>query len=212
VDRPGRLYPRPIEPDSPVFDLGYTSPDSFGASACFVRRNGGNLLIDSPRFVATLERAIDDMGGIADILLTHQDDVADAARWQERFGARVWIHAADRRAAPTATNIINGVEDVEVRPGVIAVPVPGHTRGSVVFVIDEQYCFSGDSLAWSHDDADLMAFRDACWYSWPEQQKSLARLADAHRFTWLLPGHGARVRLDPDEMHRRLLGLVVRMT
>src|SRR6202165_5768828 len=31
--RPGRLYPREIEPGSGVWDLGYCSEDSFGASA-----------------------------------------------------------------------------------------------------------------------------------------------------------------------------------
>src|SRR3954452_5293351 len=36
--RPGRLYPREVAPGSGVFDLGYCSPDSFGASAWFVAR------------------------------------------------------------------------------------------------------------------------------------------------------------------------------
>ena len=77
--------------------------------------------------------------------------------------------------------------------------MPGHTRGSVVFVLEERWLFSGDSLAWSHEREDLVAFRGACWYSWAEQTLSLDRLASAHRFSWLLPGHGARRRFDGDE-------------
>src|SRR4051794_38454559 len=47
--RPGRLYPREIEAGSGVFDCGYCSEDSFGASAWFVTHPAGNLLVDSPR-------------------------------------------------------------------------------------------------------------------------------------------------------------------
>ena len=70
--------------------------------------------------------------------------------------------------------------------------------------------FTGDSLAWSHDRSDLTAFRNACWYSWPAQLASLERLAAAARPSWVLPGHGGRCQLPPDELHDRLLALVAR--
>jgi glyoxylase-like metal-dependent hydrolase (beta-lactamase superfamily II) len=51
--------------------------------------------------------------------------------------------------------------------------------------------------------------RSVCWYSWDEQVRSLEKLL-AHRFTWVLPGHGRRVRAGSvEEMHakvHRLLG------
>jgi glyoxylase-like metal-dependent hydrolase (beta-lactamase superfamily II)/ferredoxin len=209
--RPGRLYPREIEPGSGVFDCGYCSVDSFGASAWFVRRPHGNVLVDSPRFTAGMARSFAEQGGLAHVVLTHQDDVADARRWAEQFGARVWIHADDRRAAPFATDILEGGDDVEVQPGLVAVPTPGHTRGSVMYLLDGRWLFSGDSLAWSHQRGDLTAFRDACWWSWRAQADSLDRLAGRHRFAWVLPGHGARVHGDPADLHRRLVALVTRM-
>ncbi len=209
--RPGRLYPREIEPGSGVFDCGYCSEDSFGASAWFVTRRGGNLLVDSPRYTEALAGPIAAAGGIDHILLTHRDDVADARRWAQRFDARVWIHADDASAAPFATDRIDGDSDVDVQPGVVAIPTPGHTRGSTMFLVDGRYLFTGDSLAWSHERQDLTAFRDACWWSWPAQADSLARLAERHRFAWVLPGHGARVGDDPDVLHRRLEALVARM-
>src|SRR5579872_300023 len=129
--RPGRLYPHQIAPG--VFDCGYCSEDSFGASAWFVHRPGGNAMIDSPRFTEALAGPLAAAGGVAHILLTHRDDVADARRWAERFGARVWIHAADAGAAPFAGDLIDGEDDVEVQPGLVAVPTPGHTRGSTMF-------------------------------------------------------------------------------
>lgn len=154
---------------------------------------------------------VDELGGVAHVLLTHGDDVADAEGWAARYGARVWIHEADRRAAPFATDLLVGEQAATVAPGVVAVPVAGHTRGSVAFAVDGRWLPTGDSLAWSHDRRDLIAFRDACWWSWPEQARSLERLAGTTRFRWVLPGHGARVVLDPEDAHRRLLALVARM-
>jgi glyoxylase-like metal-dependent hydrolase (beta-lactamase superfamily II)/ferredoxin len=210
--RPGRLYPREIEAGSGVFDLGYCSEDSFGASAWFAVRSAGNVMIDSPRFTEALAGPIAAMGGIAHVVLTHRDDVADAARWAERFGARTWIHHDDRSAAPRATDLIEGLGDTEIQPGLVAIPVPGHTKGSVLFLLDERYLFTGDSLAWSHDRGELTAFRGACWHSWAAQTESLDRLATSrHRFSWVLPGHGARMAGDSEDLHRYLTGLVTRM-
>jgi glyoxylase-like metal-dependent hydrolase (beta-lactamase superfamily II)/ferredoxin len=209
--RPGRLYPREITPHSDVFDCGYCSPDSFGATAWFARRPSGNLMVDSPRFTSALLRPLQELGGVQDILLTHRDDVADADRWADAFGSRVWIHADDAQAAPFATDIVEGDDPVELRPRLIAAPVPGHTKGSAVFLLDDTYLFSGDSLAWSHARHDLVAFRDACWWSWPAQTDSLERLAAWARFSWVLPGHGARVHADDAWLHERLCALVGRM-
>ena len=205
--RSGRLYPWRLAEG--VYDLGYTSEDSFGASSYLVTRPEGGLMVDSPRFAPGLVRAVEGMGGMAHVLLTHRDDVADAERWAQHSGARVWVHEHDRVAAPFATDLVRGDEPVTVLPGVLCVPVPGHTRGSVVWVVGE-VAFTGDSLAWSHERGDLTAFRNACWYSWPTQLASLERLAATCRPSWVLPGHGARCHLPPDELHDRLVALVAR--
>jgi glyoxylase-like metal-dependent hydrolase (beta-lactamase superfamily II)/ferredoxin len=208
--RPGRLYPREVEDGSGVFDLGYCSEDSFGASAWFVQRPAGNVLVDSPRFTEALAGPIAGLGGIDHVVLTHRDDVADADRWAARFGALVWIHEDDRPAAPFATDLLRGLGDTVIQPGLVAVPTPGHTKGSVVFLLDDRWLFTGDSLAWSQERSDLTAFRGACWWSWSEQVDSLERLAAAHRFAVVLPGHGARTWGDPADLHDRLVALVER--
>ena len=43
---------------------------------------------------------------------------------RERFGARVWIHEADRTAAPYATDVLRGHQPATVAPGVVAVRCP----------------------------------------------------------------------------------------
>ena len=136
--------------------------------------------------------------------------VADAGRFVKHFGARAWIHADDQDAAAFAANVIRGQAPTSARDGVLAIPVPGYTRGSTVFLVDQRFLFTGDSLAWSFETNDLNAFRDACWYSWTEQRRSLTRLAE-YRFEWVLAGHGGSMRLPAGEMHSRLLALVARI-
>jgi glyoxylase-like metal-dependent hydrolase (beta-lactamase superfamily II)/ferredoxin len=213
------LFPQEIADG--VSYCGYNSEDSFGANAFFAERPAGNLLVDSPRFATPLVRELERRGGIADILLTHRDDVADAGRFARHFGARVWIHEADAGAAPFATDRIRGIEPARLRPDLVAIPLPGHTRGSAAFLLESRshppravagggFLFSGDSLYWSRSRQDLGAFREACWYSWEAQADSLERLA-VHPFEWVLAGHGDRGRAPAPEMARRLRALVGRM-
>ncbi|MCU1393524.1 MAG: Metallo-beta-lactamase superfamily protein [Ilumatobacteraceae bacterium] len=199
-----------------VFRLGHNAESSFGAHSYLVRRlDDGrpvNLMIDSPRWTREVYEPVQALGGIQHVLLTHRDDVADADRYAQHFGAAVWIHADDRGAAPFADRLIEGVLPAEIVPGVVAFPVPGHTKGSVLYHVDGHVLFSGDSLAWDAQDACLVAFRDACWYSWSAQQESLDRFAAGMlRFDRLLCGHGWSHDLDAETFHRHLLDLVDRM-
>jgi glyoxylase-like metal-dependent hydrolase (beta-lactamase superfamily II) len=207
---PPSLYPHRL--DESVYLCGHNHRSSFGAHSYFVTRPSGNLLIDSPQFTRKLLGHYEEAGGIAKILLTHRDDVADAERYASRFGARVWIHDADRDAAPYATDLISGNEATELLPGVVAVPVPGHTEGSVLFHIDGHLLFSGDSLAYDRPHDGLLAFRRACWFSWEAQTESLGRFADSgHRFDRLFCGHGWSHDADMEWFDRELRALVERM-
>ncbi len=180
----------PLRIDGPVWLCGFTLRETYGAQSYFIERPTGNLLIDSPRPAAPLLDWIDARGGLSEILLTHGDDVAKSDVTAARFGARIRIHEGDAGAAPWATERWTGNADREVEPGVRMIPVPGHTAGSVAFLLDDTWLFSGDSLAWDEDDG-VYAFEDYCWDSWETQLRSLAGLA-THRFRWILPGHGRR--------------------
>lgn len=206
---PADLYPHELADG--VHYCGYNSTKSFGANAFLAVRPAGNVMVDSPQFVRPLVDAVDRLGGLTHILLTHRDDVADADRWAERFGARVWIHEDDASAAPYATDLLEGTDDTPIRDDLAAIPVPGHTRGSVCFLLDQRFLFTGDSLYWSRRRQDLGAHRAFTWYSWEEQADSLERLAREHRFEWVLAGHGDRGHRPADEMELRLLALVDRM-
>ena len=167
-------------------------------------------MVDSPRWTNAVVAKLEAWGGLSDILLSHGDDVADAARYAEHFVSHVWIHEWDRSAARFADKLMEGREPVAIAEDLLAVQVPGHTKGSVVYLYDGRAAFTGDSLAFSHRDGNLTAFRGACWYSWPEQIESLRRLL-AYSFEWVFAGHGGSGHLPRIEMHTRLAALIERM-
>jgi glyoxylase-like metal-dependent hydrolase (beta-lactamase superfamily II)/ferredoxin len=201
-------FPLPIE--GPVHYCGFTSPKSYGGSSYFIQHPDGNWLIDSPKFLPRLVKHFEELGGIAHIFLTHRDDVADAARYAERFGSRRIIHRDECSAQPDAELFLDGEEPIALAPEFLVLPTPGHTRGHCVLLFRERYLFTGDHLAWDREEQQLEAFHDYCWYSWPRQIESMERLA-GYRFEWVLPGHGQRVQLPADEMSRQMEELVARM-
>ena len=207
-DVPADVFPEKLTED--VYRLGYNAASSYGAHSFLIRRKSGNAMVDAPRFTHALTSKLGEWGGLGDILLTHRDDIADAERYAKHFGARVWIHKADRTAARFATNILEDIAPTEIGDDLLAIPVPGHTKGSVAYLYDGRCLFTGDSLAWDFDDEDLVAFKDYCWHSWPEQLKSLRRLMD-FRFEWVFAGHGGSKGLSQAEMHARLAAFLGRM-
>src|SRR5262249_61497597 len=88
---------------------------------------------------------------------------------------------------------LTGTDPVRLAPDLVAIPVPGHTRGSAALLYGERALFSGDHL-WGDEETGRLAMgRSVCWYSWAEQVRSLRRLLD-FRFEQVLPGHGRRFR------------------
>ncbi len=199
-----KAFPEPIADN--VYFCGFTSESSFGAWAYLVRRpeaEGGNILVDSPRYTAPLVRAIERMGGIRLMLLSHRDDIADHAKWAAHFQCPRVMHEADGARRLAIEHVLEGDASISLPPGVAAIPTPGHTRGHVCYLYGEKFLFTGDHLAWSPEKRTLIAFHDACWYSWAEQTRSMARLLN-YRFEWVLPGHGRIGHGSAELMHGEL--------
>jgi glyoxylase-like metal-dependent hydrolase (beta-lactamase superfamily II)/ferredoxin len=204
-------FPEPIADN--VYYCGFTAESSFGAWSYLVVRpagEGGNVLVDSPRFTAPLVKKVNEMGGVATMLLSHRDDIADHAKWAAEFRCPRVMHADDGAGRLGIERVLIGHDAGTVERDIVAIPTPGHTRGHVVYLYKEKFLFTGDHLAWSPNRKTLIAFRDACWYSWPEQITSMQRLLP-HRFEWVLPGHGRITHGTAEEMHAQLEDCVVWM-
>ena len=196
-----------------VFALGNNSLSSFAAHSFMVVRPDGNLMIDSPRFNRTLAESIDGLGGIAHVLLSHRDDVADADRWTERYGARVWIGEADADAAPYATDLTGNDGVTVIAPGVVSIPAPGHTKGHVLYHIDDRCLFTGDTLHWNHRLGELDVFPKQTFFSWSVLADTMDLLATL-TVEWVFPGHGMWHRVGVEEWTRQMsaLGPAMRAT
>ena len=200
----------PLRLEENVYYCGFNSPKSFGGNSYFVAHPQGNWLIDSPRYTQPLVMALETLGGIRYIFLSHRDDVADAAKFAAHFGSQRIIHEHEVQSQPGAEIIVKGADKVEIGPDFLVIPTPGHTRGHCCLLYSNRYLFTGDHLDWDRDLERLDASRDYCWYSWPQQIESLARLLE-YSFEWVLPGHGQRVQLDALQMKAQMERLIERL-
>jgi glyoxylase-like metal-dependent hydrolase (beta-lactamase superfamily II)/ferredoxin len=198
----------PLHLAKDVYYCGFNSEKSFGGTSYFIRHPAGNWLIDSPRYVKQLVEAFAARGGLRYVFLTHEDDVADSPRYAKQFGATRIIHRADAAAAPDAEWIVDGDEPVTVSEPFRIIPVPGHTRGSMALLYDDEFLFSGDHLWWDRDINGLDSPHNLVWNT-ERLLRSVARLRDL-RFEWVLPGHGDRIQLPAADMTAELARLLHR--
>jgi glyoxylase-like metal-dependent hydrolase (beta-lactamase superfamily II)/ferredoxin len=193
-----------------VHFCGFASEKSYGASSYWIQREGGNVLVDSPRAAKPLMDRIAEGGGVAILFLSHRDDVADHAKYRARFGCERVMHATDAPRHLGMERLVEGREDAFLADDLRIIPVPGHTRGSIALLYKEKFLFTGDHL-WGENDASLGASRSVCWYSWAEQIRSMERLLD-YSFEWVLPGHGAPLHAPSARaMREKLEALIGRM-
>jgi glyoxylase-like metal-dependent hydrolase (beta-lactamase superfamily II) len=202
----------PLDVGGGVSFCGFTSKDSFGAWSWLVRRDDGNVLVDSPRAAGGLLDRIEALGGVRWMFLTHADDVADHAVFRRRFGCERVMHEADLSSSTgDVERVIEGGDAVRLASDLLVVPVPGHTAGSAALLHRDRDLFSGDHVWGTEDGTGLEASRSVCWYSWPEQIRSMKRLL-AHRFERVLPGHGpVFTAASPQDAHAALEGCIARM-
>ncbi|MCA9841955.1 MAG: MBL fold metallo-hydrolase [Cyanobacteria bacterium HKST-UBA03] len=197
-----------------VYHCGYTSKKSYGGKSYFIQHPAGNWLIDSPRFVPALVDQLKALGGVQTIFLTHRDDVADAQRYAEAFGALRIIHEAEREAQPDAERLITGTDTVYLGDDFVIIPTPGHTEGHMVLLYNNRYLFTGDHMSWRRQPTQeednnetpswhFGASRQYCWWDWEAQKASLSKLL-AYDFEWVLPGHGHWKQLPGTQMKQAM--------
>jgi glyoxylase-like metal-dependent hydrolase (beta-lactamase superfamily II)/ferredoxin len=193
----------PVSIAENVYHCGYHAESSYGAASYFIQRPEGNILVDSPRFTPPLVERLEAMGGVSYLYLTHRDDVADHQKFRDRFGCIRLLHRADIGAdTQSVEEQLIGTKAIDWLPELQIIPVPGHSPGHTVLLYKKRFLFTGDHLAYSDRLGHLSAFRNIC-YSWADQKKSLAKLAN-YEFSWVLPGHGRRHHAEPAAMQESL--------
>lgn len=197
-------FPVPLEDE--VHWCGFTSEKSFGAWSYFIRRRAGNVLMDSPRSVPPLMRRLEGLGGIALMVLSHRDDIADHQAYRDRFGCERIMHADD--GVKGLERYVAGEAPVALADDLLLIPTPGHTPGSACLLYRETYLFSGDHLWWNPHHQRLSASKTYNWFNWEKQLESLEKLL-AYRFRWVLPGHGAPIQFETPERMKEELGRAI---
>ena len=147
------------------------------------------------------------------VLLTHGhfDHAADAQRVAQKYGVSIWMHPADRALPSWLTHGLPETrdlyEDMTMAFDGLRINVrrtPGHTPGSVCFLVAGRHLFAGDTLfAGSCGRTDLPGG------SWPDMAASLRALA-ALPGNWLVyPGHGDRTTLDAERENNPYLQMAL---
>ena len=216
-------FPIPVHKHLPhVFHLGYHSPKSFGAASYFLtgkeKARPFNVMYDSPRYSSRLAKVLESAGGVQLMVLSHKDDVADHARWKERFPAMTRVmHKQDVRG-PLSWPYID-MTDVEmqlegegpwcVAEGLKVVYTPGHSSGSITLIADgaqtggDGVAFTGDHLALSGRLGRLDGF--ARYSEDTELQADSMLKLVAEDVLWILPGHGRRTRFENSDGRKKQL-------
>lgn len=179
----------PYELENGIYHCGFHSENSFGAASYFIKNPKGNYLIDSPRYTNKLADKMQELGGVAYQLLTHKDDIADTNLYWAKFQGKRMIHRDDSTAKTfDYEHFFEGEAPTHLNEDMIMIPVPGHTKGSVCYLYQNKYLFTGDHLSYSPELHHLFAFKGACWYDFGRQIHSMEKLLN-FEFDYVLPGH-----------------------
>lgn len=181
----------PLEISKDVYYLGFNSDKSAGAKSFFIASEGGNWMVEAPKFQERTLKWIESRGGLSHIFLSHRDDVAQADLFADYFKAKRIIHRDDLEAQPGAEIVINGLEPVAFGDDFLVIPTPGHTKGHCVLLHKETHLFTGDMLTSKERFGDpIEAWKpELCWWSWERQTESIGKLLN-YSFTVMIPSHG----------------------
>src|ERR1700676_5613646 len=127
----------PVHVVDDVYFCGFTSEASFGAWSYLIVRppeQGGNVLVDSPRFTNPLVRRIELMGGVSLMYLSHRDDIADHAKFAAHFRCPRMMHDGDNASALGIERVATGTEAIRIDDDLLSIPTSGHTRGHQVLL------------------------------------------------------------------------------
>lgn len=170
-------------------------------------RDEGNVAIDPLSLTAHDESHLNELGGLALILLTNSDHVRAAAELCEATGAKVLGPAGESSSFPLECD--GWLDDGdEPAPGLVARVVNGSkTPGELAFVLENTTLITGD-LVRAHEAGRLCVLPDAKLADRAAALASVRRLAELGPYEAVLPGDGWPVFRDGSRALSELLAAV----
>jgi glyoxylase-like metal-dependent hydrolase (beta-lactamase superfamily II) len=150
------VIPRELEPPSSLDRFVQLDRVGKGALGYLLVSDGEALIVDPPldagAYLDTLEDVRADLAAVADTHV-HADYVSGASTLARDHGVPYYLHPADNvypyDGTPGRLDITPLADASEIRVGrcrVRALHTPGHTEGSVTYVIDGHSALTGDFL------------------------------------------------------------------
>lgn len=203
-----------------------TSCPSGFASNCYVlidEQSGEAAVIDpSVSWQTSFRRFGDDLPKVKYILLTHGhfDHMLCLAEWKEKFGASVCLHKNDAEClgnskksyfllfagrdttfAPPDMNLSDGDVIMLGSHEIKVIHTPGHTRGSVCYITEDNI-FSGDTLLRGDIGRCDLYGGDI-----NDMQTSIKKISSLTKDYKIFPGHGEKTTLKEELKNNSYLRL-----
>lgn len=198
-------------PTGHVNDSVFVVKDRFVNAYLFYGEDG-YLMVDAGMNKKNVGRQLDMLGidpsQVSNILLTHTDgdhigaiglfpEASVYLYWQEeqmidgttgktKFRKTKWKHGSYQLLSEKDSLEFNGYK-------VGMIPTPGHTPGSVCYIIGHEYLVTGDNLIVK--DGKYEQFVEMFNMDTPAQIKSLNALPDPAMFSWILTGHHGIIKM-----------------
>lgn len=152
-------------------------------------REGGNVAVDTLPLSEHDRAHLQDLGGIATIVITNSDHTRDAEAIAAATGAALAGPAAERETFPIRCDRWLADGDVVV-PGMVAVALDGSkTPGELALVLEQSTLITGDLIR-AHAGGKLMLLPDAKLSDRDRAVASLERVAALPGLEAVLPGDG----------------------
>ena len=118
-----------------LYGIGTEPSFAIGQRALLIQSPQGNVLWDCISLIddATIEK-VNALGGVSAIAISHPHYYSAVVAWAQMFGARVYLHAADRQWVMRPHPVIEFWEGerLELRPDITLLRTGGHFAGGTV--------------------------------------------------------------------------------
>lgn len=210
----GNYYEAKIVAQEPELTIYQVNRPARGCLSYIVASQGEAVIIDPLRHEEEYVRIIDEKGWKPVAVFDthgHADHISSGPALAKHYGVPYYLHPYDAihpLDVMPATIAYESVRDGQTwQVGSVtlrAMHVPGHTLGNLVFVLDDRFVFTGDSIFVDSVARPDLGGRGETWA--PLHYRSLRRILELPDDTLVLPGHFSHPReADENGVYARTL-------